>query len=510
MHLPLRTRVAALLDEAVDAFAGSPQEPRLRAARARQEEPLRVAIAGKVKAGKSTLVNALVGERLAPTDAGECTRLVTWYLDSHTSRVSVEPHRGPPRQVPFVRNGVLQVSLDGLALDDIARVLVEWPSSSLRTTTLIDTPGIGSLHTPTSARTHAFLAPTDEVDTPADAVIYLMRHLHAADVRFLEAFHDQEVAQATPINTIGVLSRADEIGVGRLDAMETATRIATRYRSDPKIRRLCQTVVPIAGLLAESATTLRQEEFRAFELLATAGGGITEPLLLSADRFAAPDADVAVDGQTRRLLLERFGVFGVRLAVTLLRRRDATTAPQMAEKLLRASGLGELRRVLDSQFAARSDVLKARAGLVAVDAALRAHAVPRRAALITELERIEAGAHEFVELRLLNALRAGWVGLREDTLAAERLLGAEGTDAATRLGLEPDVTVNEIRSAALRAVEIWRGHAESPLASPGSARAASALVRTCEGLLLAAQAPTGGSPLGTRWTAGAPTQPEGV
>ena len=33
----------------------------------------RVAIAGKVKAGKSTLLNALVGEMLAPTDAGECT-----------------------------------------------------------------------------------------------------------------------------------------------------------------------------------------------------------------------------------------------------------------------------------------------------------------------------------------------------------------------------------------------------------------------------------------------------
>jgi len=33
--------------------------------------PLRVAIAGKIKAGKSTLLNALLGEELAPTDAGE-------------------------------------------------------------------------------------------------------------------------------------------------------------------------------------------------------------------------------------------------------------------------------------------------------------------------------------------------------------------------------------------------------------------------------------------------------
>ena len=52
---------------------------RSRRACAGSTSRLRVAIAGRVKAGKSTLLNALVGERLAATDAGECTRIVTWY-----------------------------------------------------------------------------------------------------------------------------------------------------------------------------------------------------------------------------------------------------------------------------------------------------------------------------------------------------------------------------------------------------------------------------------------------
>ena len=47
--------------------------------RRRLDLPVQVAIAGKVKVGKSTLLNALVGEELAPTDASECTRIVTWY-----------------------------------------------------------------------------------------------------------------------------------------------------------------------------------------------------------------------------------------------------------------------------------------------------------------------------------------------------------------------------------------------------------------------------------------------
>jgi tRNA U34 5-carboxymethylaminomethyl modifying GTPase MnmE/TrmE len=42
----------------------------LRDHSARLREPLRLAIAGMVKAGKSTLLNAIIGEEIAPTDAG--------------------------------------------------------------------------------------------------------------------------------------------------------------------------------------------------------------------------------------------------------------------------------------------------------------------------------------------------------------------------------------------------------------------------------------------------------
>ena len=74
---------------------------RLQAVLDRLDEPLRVAIAGKVKAGKSTLLNALVGEELAPTDAGECTRIVTWYRDGITYRATLRAHAGraPPGAV---------------------------------------------------------------------------------------------------------------------------------------------------------------------------------------------------------------------------------------------------------------------------------------------------------------------------------------------------------------------------------------------------------------------------
>jgi predicted GTPase len=46
-----------------------------RGALARLDDPLRFAVAGKVKAGKSTLLNATVAEELA---ADRCTKVLTW------------------------------------------------------------------------------------------------------------------------------------------------------------------------------------------------------------------------------------------------------------------------------------------------------------------------------------------------------------------------------------------------------------------------------------------------
>jgi hypothetical protein len=74
-----------------------------------------------------------------------------------------------------------------------------------------------------------------------------MRHLHAGDVEFLRAFHDSEVSRPNPVNAIAVLSRADEIGAGRPNSMTSARQIAARLSTDPVVRRVVQTVVPMAG-----------------------------------------------------------------------------------------------------------------------------------------------------------------------------------------------------------------------------------------------------------------------
>lgn len=485
--------VRDVLHSALNTYHHQPRAAdALRHQLARLDEPLRVAIAGKIKAGKSTLLNALVGEAIAPTDAGECTRVVTWYRDGLSPKIVMYPKDNPPTPLPIVRHdGALEIDLAGVPAERVDRLVVDWPAQSLRAMTLIDTPGIASLSTENSKRTLTFLDPEDDTPTEADAVIYLMRHLHVADAEFLTSFQDHGMVRANAVNTVAVISRADEIGGGRVDAMMSARAIASRYRAEPALRGLCHTVVAVAGLLAHTGRTLRQAEFGALTELAAAPREELEAALLSTDRFLRSDKVLpSTSTQARRNLLNRFGIFGIRLSATLIRQGVRTPAT-LADELVGRSGLTELQRLLHMQFGERRDLLKARSALLALDHVLRT-TPGDRGALAGQVERILTGAHEFAELRLLSALRAGSVKLpRQLTDEAERLLGGAGNAPAVRLNLPAGSGPDDLYRAAYLALQRWQGHAENPMFGRGSADACRVLVRTCEGILATFTSPPG-------------------
>src|ERR1700760_3609015 len=86
----------------------------------RLNQPIRIALAGTLKAGKSTLVNALVGEDIAPTDAPEATRIAPWFRNGPPPKAP-QNHRGGRRpNVPMPRDAVARaLSFDFAALDPV-------------------------------------------------------------------------------------------------------------------------------------------------------------------------------------------------------------------------------------------------------------------------------------------------------------------------------------------------------------------------------------------------------
>jgi hypothetical protein len=475
--------VADVLDAARVLYEDEPGTMEVLDGYARRlREPLRVAVAGIVKAGKSTLLNALIGERIAPTDAGECTRTITWYRYSQTARITLHTMDGREERLPVRRtDGRLEIDLGGRTAEEVSRIDVGWPSESLRSTILIDTPGIASLTKENSARSMRFLLPENS-PSAADAIIYLLRHVHSSDIRFLEAFRDTAAGASQTVNAVAVLSRADEIGSGRIDSLLSAAAIADRYRREGELRALALGVLPIAGLLAEGARTLRESEFIAFRELARLDRAARERLLVSVDRFVRPTSDTSLTIPVRENLLQRFGLFGVRLAAALIR-GGATSSSALAERLVQQSGMVALQQFVVDHFRARAVALKARGVLQGVEDLVRERQRPGADAVLAGIERITARSHDLRELSLLADLRTSPVAISpQDRAEGERVLGGSGTSVATRLGLPDTATHAERADRVATLLARWRALSESPLSDRYTAHLCRMIVRSVEGV----------------------------
>nr|NLD40310.1 GTP-binding protein [Actinomycetales bacterium] len=467
------------LFETARALYGDEPPAELAALEQRMKEPLRLAIAGMVKAGKSTLLNALLGERVAATDAGECTLLVTWYRYSETPSITLYPEIGKAVDLPIRQeHGQVTFEIDR-PVEEVARVEVRWPAPALRSVTLIDTPGIGSLSAGTSARSEGFLAP-DDAPATADAVIYLMRHLHPADIRFLEVFRDSVAGLSSSVNALAVLSRADEIGSGRIDSLLSARRVAHRYEQDPSLTSLALGVFPVAGLLAEGARTLRKREFTRLQEIAGLEREDREKLLVSADRFVRMAGSATFGEQDRRDLISRFGIFGVRLAATLIR-AGATTPPALAEAMVGQSGLEELRTFVERQFVGRTTTLKVHGVVEGFDWLLRKYPLDDPDPLRAGIERLRLRAHGLRELALLSQSRKTGIPLAEGAVDAVRIAGGGGLELHARLGLPATTAEQDVQMRLQEELIRWRRKVNDPANSRPAVEVCETVLRTLEG-----------------------------
>ena len=92
-------------------------------------DTIRLAVVGRVKAGKSTLVNALVGRVVAPTSAVECTKVTTHYTFGGPERGEVVLRNG--QRLPFdLINGCLPDTLPA-PIEHIAHAIVYLQSEVL-------------------------------------------------------------------------------------------------------------------------------------------------------------------------------------------------------------------------------------------------------------------------------------------------------------------------------------------------------------------------------------------
>jgi len=508
----LRQRAEEALTRARAATSACPGLAELDAAlthaQAQLDRPMTVAVVGRIKAGKSTMTNALLGQRLAATGPIECTYNVNWFHYAETPSLTVHYRdgRSPEQRAPEELEQLTRRAAESAeALAGIDYIDVRAHSPLLRRFSLVDTPGLDSAYVADSANTAAFLGlhsaqiseRTATEARNADAVLYLFsRALAASGASVVEEFAGPAFGRATPLNAIGVLTKVDANWRSAGDPLERGRKSAADWMREPESRRLFFAIRPVCALVALGAQTLTEGEYDALRALTALGDDALRTALGAARRFTAPKlAGVKVDAVLRGALFERLGAYGIVLATGLLRKRKLTREA-LANELYRASGMADLEDLVVSHFGNRALLIK----LERIVGELRALCLRERGqrrgaelravlAVDDALDGLCVREHAFAELAVLRRHYEGALDL--DPGEIEELLrvtGESGTTTQERLGAEPGTSAEELVAIAARRVTHWSLRAQLG-STKATLDAATTLRRSYERLAALAKSP---------------------
>jgi GTP-binding protein EngB required for normal cell division len=347
------------LASAVDALATTTVDAQTRATAIaeRLASPLRLVVAGRVSSGKSTLVNALLGQRVAPTDISECTRIVTWFRYGSPQRVDVHRRDGTVTAQPLTSEGRLPTSV-GVPVSDVARLDVWLANDTLRHLTLVDTPGFSSASKAIDPGDHQTSMDSDSwaAAESCDAMLFVLNQgLRADELAVLQAFQASQAGPASAVNTVGVLTKADRLGNGDVDAWQVASTMAKRYAE--RHRDDVATVLPLMGLLAETTECARlsDDDLATLQALAALDEATVAEMLLAVDTFVGTEVDVSAESRTR--LLELLNLYGIEQAMAMIR-AGTDTARRLRDGLGQLSGLRDLNDAVRDDIARRATTLR--------------------------------------------------------------------------------------------------------------------------------------------------------
>jgi GTPase SAR1 family protein len=333
-------------------------------------QPCVVAVVGRVKAGKSSFLNALLGEDLAKVGATETTATINYF-------------RGgiPNPQLPvrcYWRSGRISNEnaqfLDDLQGNDMETLrradgidhleyLVQNPH--LQRITMVDTPGTGSGIDAHQNRTAEYMKlarqlrerhhqETQRIGGEADAVIYLIGvTATTSDRAFLEEFQQATQGQSRALNAIGVLAKID------LDEQVIQRREELSRKIAFQLQQNLNTVIPVsAGIRRALDSLLAQKQaglLRMIKMVRAIPPDILEVLLDSSELYLDPACPVSVE--------ERKQVRGEmpwRVFVTIARTMaDARLdVPTIVSQLETLAGFDKLHEVLEQHFVKRGTLLR--------------------------------------------------------------------------------------------------------------------------------------------------------
>ena len=269
IHLTYRNSLLQLADAMGKYAFLNKKEQELRTLAANLQSPFNVAVFGRMKTGKSTLINALIGRQLAITGVEEATATInriSYASGEQLKTFTVHWQDTQPETFPIEQ---LQKDWTGKSSDVLNRVRrASWlelfsDAPELRDIHITDTPGTGA-----DVAEHEAIAKQFINGQEADALLYVFSPTgRESDESDLEAFRSGCLPGSSLDNSIAVLHKWDHIYWNE-DNWESIVSKANRVHGF--MQDLVSCVIPVSaplGLIAKTAPESFWHSCR--ELLAT-------------------------------------------------------------------------------------------------------------------------------------------------------------------------------------------------------------------------------------------------
>jgi hypothetical protein len=334
------------------------------------DQPCEVAVVGRVKAGKSTFINALLGaqDELAKVGATETTATINYFRYG-------QPDPSKPVRC-YWQNGTSEDvtreflnSLQGNDLETLQRadgihhLEYRLPNRYLEHVVLVDTPGLGAVVDEHQNRTADYMhlyrqlrkrhdLETQELDSKADAVIYLTNAVAlVTDRDFLHEFGQVTGGRSKALNAIGVMARIDE----QPDIL--ARRGSLAAKTARQLEQHLNTVVPVSGGLEFALHRLGRDGLkRLAQAFSPIPSETLDAMLESDEMYVTKTCPLSVK-QREELLDDKipWTVF-----TTIVRRVAAAGADldRVAEELTDLAGFRPLKETLERHFFQRAAYLR--------------------------------------------------------------------------------------------------------------------------------------------------------
>jgi tetratricopeptide (TPR) repeat protein len=200
------------------------------------DKPLLLTVMGEFNTGKSTFINALIGEPVAPMGITPTTATINVLKYGPERKVRVFHRSGTVKELPYDALGGWLKSLSREAAVEVRQVEILYPAEELTRVNLVDTPGFNSI-----VPEHTRIA-RQFVDR-ADAVVWLFDAGQAGKESEREAL---SLVTAEGKRVLGVLNKSDRLAP---EALEQVLAHLEREALSP----LLEEVVPLSARVALDA-----------------------------------------------------------------------------------------------------------------------------------------------------------------------------------------------------------------------------------------------------------------